>query len=639
MRLKKIVEAADAIAVIHGGDTVASTGYAGSGTPDQLFVSLERRFLDSGSPRDLTLVFSTGQGDMKEKGLNRLAHEGLVARVIGGYFGLSPKLERLIVENRIEAYNLPEGVMTQLYRDIGARKPGTLSRVGLGTYIDPRHGGGRMNERTTQDIVRLMQVDGEDVLFFKAFPINVALIRGTTADPDGNITTERESLALENLALAIAARNSGGIVIAQVERVAAEGTLDARNVKVPGILVDCVVLTEPEHHMQTYGTQFNPALSGELRLPPARVRPVELSDRKVIARRAVLELAPNSVINVGVGSIPDQVPLVAGEERVQDLLSLAVDSGVIGGVPMSGLDFGTATNYQAVIDHACAFDFIDGGGLDAAFLGFGECDALGNVNASKFGQRIPGCGGFIDISQNAKKVVFMGTFSSGGLEVVIDDGRVRIAKEGRSPKFVERIGQITFSADYARRSGQEVLFVTERCVLRLQERGLAVTELAPGIDLERDVLERLPFRPLIDGPRAMDPAVFRNAPMRLRERMLDLHMEDRLSYDEQTNTVYMNYSGLRVRHREDLEAIGDAVDALLGPLGRRVHSIVNYERFSCDDEVFDEYVELVKRVEQTYYLSVKRYTSGAFLRHKLGTELAKREISSEILHPRGTGRQ
>ena len=417
MRLKKVVEAADAVAVIHAGDTVASAGYAGSGTPDQLFISIEQRFLESGGPRDLTLVFSTGQGDMKEKGLNRLAHEGLVKRVIGGYFGLSPKIEQLIVDNRIEAYNLPEGVMTQLYRDIGARKPGTLSRVGLGTYVDPRQGGGKMNERTTEDIVRLMSIDGEDFLFFKAFPINVALIRGTTADPDGNLTTERESLALENLALAIAARNSGGIVIAQVERVAAEGTLDARNVKVPGILVDCVVLTGPEHHMQTYGTQFNPAFSGELRLPPARTRAVDFSDRKVIARRAVLELAPNSVINVGVGSIPDQVPLVAGEERVQDLLSLAVDSGVIGGVPMSGLDFGAAINYQAVIDHACAFDFIDGGGLDAAFLGFGECDAHGNVNASKFGKRMPGCGGFIDISQNAKKVVFMGTFNSGGLEV------------------------------------------------------------------------------------------------------------------------------------------------------------------------------------------------------------------------------
>ncbi len=531
MRLKKIVEPIDAAAVIHAGDTVASAGYAGSGTPDQLFVSIEQRFLESGSPRDLTLVFSTGQGDMKEKGLNRLAHEGLVRRVIGGYFGLSPKIEQLIIDNRIEAYNLPEGVMTQLYRDIGARKPGTLSRVGLGTYVDPRHGGGRMNDRTTQDIVRVMQIDGEDFLFFNAFPINVALIRGTTADPDGNITTERESLALENLALAIAARNSGGIVIAQVERVAAEGTLDARNVKVPGILVDCVVLTEPEHHMQTYGTQFNPAFSGELRLPPRRQLAVELSDRKIIARRAVLELAPNSVINVGVGSIPDQVPLVAGEERVQDLLSLAVDSGVIGGVPMSGLDFGVAVNYQAVIDHACAFDFIDGGGLDAAFLGFGQCDAQGNVNASKFGHRIPGCGGFIDISQNAKKVVFMSTFSSGGLEIAIDESGIRIVKEGRIPKFVERIEQTTFSAAYARRCRQEVLYVTERCVFRMEESGLALVEVAPGIDLERDILRRLPFNPVSGALREMDPRVFRNASMRLREQMLDLRMEDRLSYD------------------------------------------------------------------------------------------------------------
>ena len=635
MRLKKVIEAADAVAVIHAGDTVASAGYAGSGTPDQLFVAIEQRFLESGTPRDLTLVFSTGQGDMKDKGLNRLAHEGLVRRVIGGYFGLSPKLERLIVANRIEAYNLPEGVLTQLYRDIGAGKPGVLSRVGLGTYIDPRHGGGRMNERTTEDLVQLMKINGEEVLFYRAFPINVALIRGTTADPNGNISTERETLVLENLALAIAARNSGGIVIAQVERVAAEGSLDARSIKIPGNLVDCVVLAEPEHHMQTYGTRYNPAFSGELREPPERVRTVELSDRKVIARRAVLELTPNSVINVGVGSIPDQVPQVAGEERVQDLLSLVVDSGVIGGVPKSGLDFGAASNYEAVIDHACAFDFIDGGGLDAAFLGFGACDAQGNVNASKFGNRTPGCGGFIDISQNAKKLVFVGTFSSGGLEIAVEDGQVRIVKEGRTPKFVERIGQTTFSASYARSCKQEVLYVTERCVFRLGESGLALVELAPGIDLERDILQRLPFRPLIDGPRSMDPTIFRNAPMRLRERMLDTNMADRLSYDEATNTVYMNYAGLRVRNLADLKAIGDAVDTLLGPLGRRVHSVVNYERFTCDDDVFDEYVDLVKRVEQTYYVSVKRYTSGAFLRHQLGTELSKRQISSEILQPLG----
>ena len=635
MRLKKIIEAADAVAVIHSGDTVASSGYAGSGTPDQLFLALEQRFIESTEPRDLTLVFSTGQGDMKEKGLNRLAHEGLVRRVIGGYFGLSPKLEKLIVEDRIEAYNLPEGVLTQLYRDIGARKPGLLTHVGLGTYVDPRHGGGRMNARTIEDIVSVMQIDGKDFLFYKAFPINVALIRGTTADPNGNITTERESLALENLALAIAARNCGGIVIAQVERVAAEGSLDTRAVKIPGNLVDCVVLAEGEHHMQTYGTGFNPALSGELRDPPTRVRPVELSERKVIARRAVLELTPNSVINVGVGSIPDQVPQVAGEERVQDLLSLVIDSGVIGGVPKGGLDFGAASNYEAVIEHASAFDFIDGGGLDAAFLGFGECDAQGNVNASRFGKRAPGCGGFIDISQNAKKLVFMGTFSSGGLEVAIEGGEVRIVTEGRFPKFVERIGQTTFSSAYARSRRQQVLYVTERCVFRLDEGGLTLVEVAPGIDLTRDILERLPFRPAIDGPTPMDPIVFRNSPMRLRERMLDTHMADRLSYDESANTVYMNYSGLRVRNLADLEEIANAVDALLGPLEKRVHSVVNYERFTCDDDVFDEYIKLVKRVEQTYYLSVKRYTSGAFLRHKLGSELVKRAISSEILESLG----
>ena len=631
MRLKKIIEANDAVAVIHDGDVIASAGYGGNGTPDQLFVALEKRFLETGSPRELTLVFAGGQGDMKEKGLNRLAQPGLLKRVIGGHFGLIPRIEKLAVANQIEAYNLPEGILTHLYRDIGAGKPGTLSPVGLGTYIDPRHGGGRMNAMTTEQIVRLIDIDGEEYLFFKAFPIKVALIRGTTADPDGNITAEREALTLENLALAIAARNSGGIVIAQVERIAAEGSLDARRVQVPGVLVDCVVLAEPEHHMQTYGTQFNPAFSGELRVPQLKAQAPELSERKVIARRAALELSPNCVINVGVGTVPDQVPLVADEERVQDLITLTVDPGVMGGVPMSGLDFGAAVNFQAVIDHCSEFDFIDGGGLDAAFLGFGECDARGNVNASRFGARIPGCGGFIDISQNAKKIVFAGTFSSGGLELAIEDGRMRIAKEGKFAKFVATIGQTTFSADYARRRKQEVLYVTERCVFRLGDRGLTLAEVAPGIDVERDILARMPFKPAIDGPRSMEPLIFHPRPMGLRERMLDIHIADRLSYDAALNTVYMNYSGMRVRNREDIRTIVAAVDALLGPLGKRVHSVVNYERFSCDDEVFEHYVDAVKYVEETYYLDVRRYTSGAFLRHKLGSELAKRKITSEVL--------
>jgi propionate CoA-transferase len=634
MRLKKIIEAEDAVAVIHDGDVIASAGYGGNGTPDQLFVALEKRFLETGNPRDLTLVFAGGQGDMHDKGLNRLGHAGLVRRVIGGHFGLIPRIESLAVANQIEAYNLPEGILTHLYRDIGAGKPGTLSPVGLGTYIDPRHGGGRMNAMTTEDIVQLIVIDGQEYLFFKAFPIKVALIRGTTSDPDGNITAERESLTLENLALAIAARNSGGIVIAQVERIAAEGSIDARRVQVPGVLVDCVVLAEPEHHMQTYGTQYSAAFAGELRVPEKKAGAVVLSDRKIIARRAALELSPNCVINVGVGTVPDQVPLVANEERVQDLITLTVDPGVMGGVPMSGLDFGAAVNYQALIDHCSAFDFVDGGGLDAAFLGFGECDLRGNVNASRFGSRIPGCGGFINISQNAKKIVFVGTFTSGGLEVVIENGNMRIAREGKFAKFVDTIGQTTFSADYARRRKQEVLYLTERCVFRLGEAGLTLVEIAPGIDLERDILAQLPFRPAIAGPRLMDRVIFQTEPMGLRERMLDIHITDRLSYDADANTVYLNYAGMRVRNETDIQVIVQGVDALLRPLGKRVHAVVNYERFSCDDDVFEKYVDAVKYVEDAYYLDVKRYTSGAFLRHKLGSELVKRDIVSEVLNTR-----
>lgn len=639
MRLKKVIEAEDAVAVIHDGDVVASAGYGGNGTPDQLFVALEKRFLETGTPRDLTLVFAGGQGDMHDKGLNHLGHAGLLKRVIGGHFGLIPRIEKLAVANQIEAYNLPEGILTHLYRDIGAGKPGTLSPVGLGTYIDPRLGGGRMNAITTEEIVRVLEIDGEEFLFFKSFPIKVALIRGTTADPNGNITAEREALSLENLALAIAARNSGGIVLAQVERIAAEGSLYARRVQVPGVLVDCVVLSEPEHHMQTYGTQFSPAFAGELQVPQKKAGTVDLSERKLIARRAALELSPNCVINVGVGTVPDQVPLVAGEERVQDLITLTVDPGVMGGVPMSGLDFGAAVNYQALIDHCSEFDFIDGGGLDAAFLGFGECDAHGNVNASRFGERLPGCGGFINISQNAKKIVFVGTFTSGGLEVAIEDGRVRIAKEGRFVKFVGTIGQTTFSASYALRRNQDVLYVTERCVFRLGEHGLTLIEVAPGIEIERDILAHMPFRPVIDGPCLMDAAIFLPEPMGLRGRMLDIHIEDRLTYDADSNTIYMNYAGMRIRSEDDVRTIVEAVDAVLGPLHKRVHSVVNYERFSCDEEVFDLYADAVKYVEQTYYLDVKRYTSGAFLRHKLGSELAKRQLASEILGSAGDTRE
>ena len=631
--LKKIIPVEDAMSVLRDGDVLATSGYGGHGMPEQLLVALEKRFLDTGSPKGLTLVHATGQGDAKDKGLNLLAHEGLLKRVIGGYFGLTPKVSQLIQENKIQAYNLPEGVITHLYRDIGAGKPGTLSKVGLGTFVDPRLEGGKMNRVTVEDIVKLMTIDGKEYLFYQAFPINITFIRGTTADPDGNITMEKEALVLENLALAIATRNSHGYVICQVERVAAEGSLDSRHVRIPGVLVDAVVVAEPQYNVQTYGTTYNPALSGELRIPVKTLPPLALDDKKVIARRAAMELLPNSVVNLGIG-LPDSVGRVASEENIYDLMTLTVDPGVMGGVPAGGADFGAAINCQAVIDHCSQFDFIDGGGLDCAFLGFAECDRLGNVNASRFGDRIAGCGGFINISQNAKKVVFMGNFSAGGAQFAVEEGRLRIIREGKVRKFVEGVAQMTFSATVAAQQRKEVLYVTERCVFRLTGQGLALAEVAPGIDVERDILKHLPFQLLVDRPVTMDAAIFASKPMGLRERMLDIRIDERLSYDAPTNTVFMNYAGMRVRNAGDVGTIVAAVDRLLEPLGKRVNSIVNYEGFAVDDDAMEAYMDAVRYVEKKYYLKVSRFTNSGFLRIKLGKELENREVSARVFETR-----
>ncbi len=631
--IKKIIPVEDAVSVVHSHDVLATTGYGGHGTPEQLIVALEQRFLDTGTPRDLTLIYAGGQGDAKEKGLNHLGHEGLLKRVIGGHYGLVPKIAKLVQENRVEAYNLPEGTITHLYRDAGAGKPGTLSRVGVGTFVDPRLEGAKMNEVTREELVSLITRDNEEYLFYKTTPINVAFIRGTTADPDGNITMEREGLLLENLAMAIAAKNSHGYVICQVERIAAEGSLDSRRVRIPGALVDAVIVADPEYHMQTYGTHYDPALSGELRVPTSTLEPLPLDEKKVIARRAAMELLPNSVVNLGIG-IPDNVGRVASEERIHDLMTLTADPGVMGGVPAGGADFGGAVNYQAVIDHCSQFDFIDGGGLDVAFLGFAQCDRFGNVNASRFAGRMAGCGGFINISQNTKKVVFMGNFVAGGTQVAVEDGALRIHREGKVCKFVKDVEQVTFSGRVAAASGKAVLYATERCVFRLNHDGIELIEIAPGIDIDGDILCHLPFTPIINQPVTMDPALFRSARMGLRERMLDIHIEDRLSYDAETNTVFMNYAGMRVRTAEDIETILAAVDQLLEPLGHRVNSIVNYEGFTVDDEAMEAYMDAVKYVENKYYLKVSRFTNSGFLRLKFGKELEKRNLSARVFETR-----
>ena len=625
----KIVTADEAVALIRDGDTVSCSGFVGSGTPEALYAALERRFAGTQRPVGLTLVFAAAPGDGKERGVNRLAREGLVARAIGGHWALLPRLAALATGNRIEAYNLPLGTISHLYRDAAARRAGTLSKVGLGTFVDPRHGGGKVNARTTEELVRLMDIDGEEWLFYKAFRIDVALIRGTTADPAGNVTMEREALLLDAQAAAMAARNANGLVIAQVERIAASGSLDPRSVVVPGILVDCVVVAPPSEHMQTYATGYDAAYSSEIRVPVNKIAVPPLDERKLIARRCAFELPLGGVINLGIG-MPEVLAAVAAEERVLDHLTLTAEPGVIGGMPQGGLDFGAAVNTQALLHQNQQFDFYDGGGLDLACLGMAEIDRAGNVNVSRFGPRLAGAGGFINISQNARRLVFAGTFTAGGLDVAIEGGRVRIAREGRTRKFVDAVEQITFSGPRAVAVGQSVLYVTERCVFRLGAEGLQLVEVAPGIDIERDIVAQMAFRPAIGDVREMDARLYRPRPMGLAAALGDLRLADRLSYDAERNTLFANFEGMAVQSAEDIDSVRRVVDALCGRIGRKVAFIANYDGFRIDEAVSDAYFEMVGELHASHYTSATRYTTSAFMRMKLGASLPLRSVAAHV---------
>ena len=633
MKKGKIVTAEEAIALIRDGDTIVTAGFIGGGFAEELAITLKEQFLKTGTPRNLTLTYPAGQGDGATRGLNHLAIEGLVGRIICGHTGLTPGLSEMTNANKIVAYNIPMGALTQLFRDIAAGKPGNLTHVGLGTFVDPRVDGGKLNDLTKskgEDIVTVMNIDGKDYLFYKAFPINVAFLRGTTADPDGNITMEKEAMTLDALAMAMAVRNSGGTVIVQVERLAERGTLNARNVKIPGIMVDCVVVAKPENHWQTFGEPYNPAFSCEIKAPMQAIPPLEMSSRKIIVRRAAFELKPNSIVNLGIG-MPEGVAAVANEERILEYATLTTESGVIGGLPMGGLNFGAGVNIDALIEENYQFDFYDGGGLDIAFLGMAQTDGEGNVNVSKFGPRFTGPGGFIDISQNAKKVCFVGMFTAGReVDIRVEDGKLRIKREGREIKFVRHVEQRTFSGRHAAMMKQPVLYITERCVFRLCEEGLELIEIAPGIDLETQILPLMEFEPIIrKPPKLMDQRLFLLPPMGIKDDLLTIPMEDRFVYRAEDNVFFINLENYYMKTNEEVQKMRAIVGSILEPIGKKVHTIANYDNFNVSPHLLDEYVELVKYAAG-FYESVTRYTTSAFLRMKLGDELQKRGVAPHI---------
>lgn len=514
----KILTAKEAVeSYFFDGATVTFGGFAnGLMHPEEIMIALEEAAA-TGHPRALKVIYASGQGDSADRGLNHLAVDGMCKTVIGGHWGLAPKLGTLAAENRLAAYNLPQGIISQLFREIAAKRPGVITHVGLDTFVDPRLEGGKLNEaaREAGDVVRLIELDGEEKLFYPSFPIDIAVIRATYADEHGNCTFEKEGVYAEALAQAQAAHNSGGKVIVQVEKVVSYGRLDARLIRIPGIYIDAIVVAAPEHHMQTFGTQYDPAFSGEIRVPLDALSPLPMGERKIIARRAAMELLPHAVTNLGIG-MPEGVASVAAEEGLEGMI-LTTEVGAVGGVPAGGKDFGAATNVDCILEQPTQFDFYDGGGLDVAFLGLAQMDAAGNVNVSKFGPKIAGCGGFINITQNAKKVIYCGTFTAGGLKVAVDNGGLKILQEGKVKKLIGQVEQVTFAGSYAIRNNQPVIYITERAVFELTADGVELKEVAPGIDIQKDILEQMDFKPVIKYVKIMDERIFRNERMGLTQ--------------------------------------------------------------------------------------------------------------------------
>ena len=517
MKNKKLITSKEAAEMVKDGMTVGLSSFLAYGQPETLCKALGQRFDTTGTPNNLTLFYSAPVGIPDGSGVDHLAREGLVKRVVAGHWNLHPAMGKLAMENKIEAYNLPQGALSRLTREMAAHGPGVFSHVGLNTFVDPRVSGGRLNERTTEDLVEVCVIEEKEYLRFKPLKLDIVFIRGSYADENGNISVEKEGLSIDIASMAQAAHNNGGKVVAQVEKIVPAGTLDPWKVKIPGFMVDAIVLPDdPMDQAQCRGADgFDGSICGEGRVPAEAITPIPLDARKIIARRAAMFLKKDISVNLGIG-MPEMVAKVAAEEGFTDIMTLTVESGAIGGTPRSGKAFGANTNVEAILDQPAQFDFYDGGGLDQCYLGLAQADGDGNVNVSMFNGRLAGCGGFIDIAQNSHQVTFCGTFTAGGLEIETGNGELKIVKEGRNPKFVANVDQVTFSARYAVENGQPVHFVTERAVFRLGKDGLELIEIAPGIDMQKDILDLMAFRPIIASDlKLMDYRIFRDAKMGL----------------------------------------------------------------------------------------------------------------------------
>lgn len=516
--MSKVVSMEEALDLIQDGAVLASSGFAVAGTSESILKALGERYAETGHPKGLTGVFCASQGNAEGQGYDHLARDGMIAKVIGGHFGLCPGLQQYIAQNKCQAYNFSIGVMSAIFRNAIQGKSGELTKVGLRTFIDPRLQGGRINDVTREDLVKVVQLEGEEYLYYPVPKFDVAVIRGTTADENGNISVEHEATPLEMRTIAMAVKATGGKVICQVKYVAAGGTIPASQVNIPGMFIDAVVVSPNpfEEHRQTKAYYYEPSWAGHTTVPMAAIPPLPLDVRKVLARRSAMELVPNAIVNLGIG-VPEGVAVVAAEEGFGDQLTMTCESGIFGGIPGGGGAFGAGQNASGIIDMRTMFDFYDGGGLDLTVLGLAEVNRRGDINVGRFGPKTPGCGGFTNISQNTHKVVFCGSFTAGGLELKIGDGTLTIVKEGRNRKFVKEVQQITYSGEYGASIGQDVLYVTERAVFRLTDKGLLLIEIAPGVDLQKDVLGQMDFQPLVsDSLHDMDERIFRGEKMNLR---------------------------------------------------------------------------------------------------------------------------